>query len=197
MPKTEKQLPSFLTTEQVARLLTAPLRAPRNKQAPSWKPSRDLAILELFYGAGLRISELTKLDVEDADFVSETVRVLGKGSKERIIPIGLEAAEAIQKYRAEAEVHSGALFRNKQKRRISNQAVWALLKQYVRQEKLPITISPHKLRHTFATHLLDGGADLRTVQTLLGHVNLSTTQIYTHVTVDRLRKVYDNTHPRA
>ncbi|MFV0415118.1 MAG: site-specific tyrosine recombinase/integron integrase [Chthoniobacterales bacterium] len=197
LPKLEKKLPVFLTTAQVENLLSAPLRAPQTKQAPVWMKSRDVAILELFYGAGIRISELASLNVEQVDFVSETVRVLGKGSKERLCPIGEEAAIAIQKYRLAAKVQSGPLFINKLRKRMSARSVWLLVKQYVQMEKLPIEISPHKLRHTFATHLLDGGADLRSVQTLLGHASLSTTQIYTHVTLDRLRKAYDAAHPRA
>ncbi|MFV0338754.1 MAG: site-specific tyrosine recombinase/integron integrase [Chthoniobacterales bacterium] len=197
LPKPEKKLPIFLTMGQVESLLSAPLRAPETRQSPAWMRSRDVAILELFYGAGLRISELATLNVEQTDFVSETVRVLGKGSKERLCPIGEEAATAIQKYRVEAKVQSGPLFINKLRRRMSSRSIWLLVKKYVQLEKLPIEISPHKLRHTFATHLLDGGADLRSVQTLLGHASLSTTQIYTHVTLERLRKAYDAAHPRA
>jgi len=197
LPKPGKRLPVFLTAEQTGRLLTAPQRAPDTKQAPSWMKARDTAILELFYGAGLRISELAGLNVEQTDFISETVKVFGKGSKERLCPIGPEAAGAIQQYRMAAGVQSGALFINKQRKRMSPRSIWLLVKKYVLQEGLPITITPHKLRHTFATHLLDAGADLRSVQTLLGHASLSTTQIYTHVTVERLRKAYDAAHPRA
>lgn len=197
LPKTEKHLPQFLTQQQIECLLTSPLRAEQEKQAPPWMALRDTAILELFYGAGLRISELASLEVKDVDFISETVRVMGKGAKERICPIGEIAAQAVQKYRSAADVAHGALFISKLRRRLTTRSIWLLVKKYIERERLPITISPHKLRHTFATHLLEGGADLRSVQTLLGHSSLSTTQIYTHVTVDRLKKVYDETHPRA
>ncbi|HEY5791814.1 MAG TPA: tyrosine recombinase XerC, partial [Chthoniobacterales bacterium] len=181
LPKSEKKLPHFLTSGQIEKLLTSPLRAPVEKQAPAWMPLRDAAILELFYGAGLRLSELAALDVRDVDSISETVRVMGKGSKERICPIGEPAATAIQKYRQAAQVQHGPLFISKLRGRLTSRSIWLLVKKYLELEGLPITISPHKLRHTFATHLLDGGADLRSVQTLLGHSSLSTTQIYTHV----------------
>jgi integrase/recombinase XerC len=125
------------------------------------------------------------------------VRVFGKGRKERVCPVGLPALEAIQKYRAAANVHAGGLFINKARRRMSSRSVWLVLKRYVRHTSIPISISPHKLRHSFATHMLDRGADLRSVQALLGHASLSTTQIYTHVTVERLKKAYADAHPRA
>ncbi len=197
LPKLEKQLPSFLNTAQMESLLAAPGSRTKQKQAPDWLARRDAAIIELFYSAGIRISELAGLNVSDVDSISETIRVFGKGSKERVCPIGPEANGAIQAYRAAAKVHAGALFVNKLRTRISRRAVWSLLKKYLQQEHLPAGISPHKLRHTFATHMLDNGADLRTVQTLLGHASLSSTQIYTHVTTERLKKVYDKTHPRA
>jgi site-specific recombinase XerD len=145
----------------------------------------------------LRLSELTALDVSDVDLYTESVRVLGKGRKERVCPVGMPALEAIQKYRAVAKVHGGALFINKSRKRISARSVWLTLRRYLRQTSIPIVISPHKLRHSFATHLLDRGADLRSVQALLGHASLSTTQIYTHVTVERLKRAYDEAHPRA
>jgi len=122
---------------------------------------------------------------------------LGKGRKERICPIGLPALEAIQNYRAAANVHTGPLFINKGRTRMSPRSTWLTLKRYLRHTSIPISISPHKLRHSFATHLLDRGADLRSVQALLGHSSLSTTQIYTHVTVERLKKAYADAHPRA
>ena len=120
-----------------------------------------------------------------------------KGRKERVCPVGLPALEAISRYRATANVHSGPLFINKARKRISGRSIWLVLKRYVRHTSIPISISPHKLRHSFATHMLDRGADLRSVQALLGHASLSTTQIYTHVTVERLKKAYANAHPRA
>ena len=197
LPKLEKKLPLVLTRQQVEELLTAPTREPKSRSAPSWMPLRDGAIMELFYSSGLRLSELATLDVGDVDHYSESVRVVGKGRKERVCPVGLPALEAIQKYRAAANVHAGPLFLNKARRRMSARSVWLVLKRYVRHTSIPISISPHKLRHSFATHMLDRGADLRSVQALLGHASLSTTQIYTHVTVERLKKAYADAHPRA
>lgn len=197
LPKLEKHLPSFLTVSQMENLLAAPEAIQKEKQAPAWMASRDTAILELFYTSGMRLAELVGLNVADVDPISETVRVMGKGAKQRICPLGPEAAQAIQHYRHAAQVHTGPLFLNKQRTRLSRRSVWLLLKKYVQQEHLPATISPHKLRHTFATHMLDGGADLRSVQTFLGHESLSTTQIYTHVTTERLKTVYQKSHPRA
>ena len=197
LPKLEKKLPLVLTRQQVDELLTAPTREPKSRSAPSWMPLRDVAIMELFYSSGLRLSELAALDVSDVDLYTESVRVFGKGRKERVCPVGLPALEAIQKYRATANVHAGPLFINKARRRMSAHSVWLVLKRYVRHTSIPISMSPHKLRHSFATHMLDRGADLRSVQALLGHASLSTTQIYTHVTVERLKKAYADAHPRA
>jgi integrase/recombinase XerC len=197
LPKMEKKLPLVLTRQQVEELLAAPTRQAKNRSAPSWMPLRDVAIMELFYSSGLRLSELAALDVADVDLYTESVRVFGKGRKERVCPAGLPALEAIQKYRAAANVHTGPLFINKTRRRISVRSIWLVLKRYVRHTSIPISISPHKLRHSFATHMLDRGADLRSVQELLGHASLSTTQIYTHVTVERLKKAYSDAHPRA
>jgi site-specific recombinase XerD len=197
LPKMEKKLPLVLTRQQVDELLTAPTREPKSRSAPSWMPLRDVSIMELFYSSGLRLSELAALDVSDVDLYTESVRVFGKGRKERVCPVGLPALEAIQKYRATANVHSGPLFINKGRTRMSGRSVWLVLKRYVRRTSIPISMSPHKLRHSFATHMLDRGADLRSVQALLGHASLSTTQIYTHVTVERLKKAYADAHPRA
>ena len=159
--------------------------------------SRDEAIFELFYSSGIRLAELVRLDVRDLDPISETVRVFGKGAKERICPVGLPALEAISRYRHKAGVHAGPLFINKSQRRLSARSVWLAMKKYLRESGLPADFSPHKLRHSFATHLLDNGADLRSVQSLLGHASLSTTQIYTHVTAERLKRAYSRAHPRA
>jgi integrase/recombinase XerC len=197
LPKIEKKLPLVLTRQQVEELLTAPTREMKNRAAPVWMPLRDVAIMELFYSSGLRLSELASLDVADVDPYTESVRVFGKGRKERVCPVGLPALEAISRYRAAANVHAGALFVNKARRRMSVRSTWLVLKRYVRHTSIPISISPHKLRHSFATHMLDRGADLRSVQALLGHASLSTTQIYTHVTVERLKKAYADAHPRA
>ena len=197
LPKLEKKLPLVLTRQQIDELLAAPLKIDKNRAAPKWMPLRDAAIMELFYSSGLRLSELTALNVDDVDLYTESLRVLGKGRKERVCPVGLPALEAISKYRAAANVHSGPLFINKARRRISVRSVWLTLKRYLRHTSIPVAISPHKLRHSFATHMLDRGADLRSVQALLGHASLSTTQIYTHVTVERLKKAYAGAHPRA
>src|SRR5438094_233699 len=197
LPKIEKKLPLVLTRQQVEELLAAPTREGKSRSAPSWMPLRDVAIMELFYSSGLRLSELAALDVADVDLYTESVRVFGKGRKERVCPVGLPALESIQRYRAAAKVHAGPLFINKARRRISARSIWLIVRRYLRFTTIPISISPHKLRHSFATHLLDGGADLRSVQALLGHASLSTTQIYTHVTVERLKKAYAEAHPRA
>ena len=197
LPKIEKKLPLVLTRQQVEELLAAPARLTKNRAAPIWMPLRDIAIMELFYSSGLRLSELAALDVVDVDLYTESVRVFGKGRKERICPVGFPALEAISRYRTAANVHSGALFINKLRRRMSTRSIWLVLKRYLRHTSIPISISPHKLRHSFATHMLDRGADLRSVQALLGHASLSTTQIYTHVTVERLKKAYADAHPRA
>ena len=197
VPKIEKKLPLVLTRQQVEELLSAPTRETKNRAAPVWMPLRDVAIMELFYSSGLRLSELAALDVADLDPYTESVRVFGKGRKERVCPVGLPALETISRYRVAANVHTGPLFINKARKRMSARSIWLVLKRYVRHTSIPISISPHKLRHSFATHMLDRGADLRSVQALLGHASLSTTQIYTHVTVERLKKAYADAHPRA
>jgi integrase/recombinase XerC len=197
LPKPERGLPVVLTIKQIDELLGMPLLGEADKKSPPWLPLRDAAILELFYSCGLRISELLALDVKHLDFIGETVRVTGKGSKERIVPIGGPAINAIQRYRQQAAITSGPLFLSTRLRRITQQAVDQLLKKYLKRSSISFAISPHKLRHSFATHLLDAGADLRSVQALLGHASLSTTQIYTHVTKERLKQAYDTAHPRA
>ena len=197
LPKAERGLPVVLTPRQIDDLLKAPLNVVPTKKAPKWLPARDAAILELFYSAGLRISELAGLNVADLDPYSESVRVLGKGRKERLCPVGLPALTAIKLYRQEAQVLSGPLFLSKLRKRLSTRNIAVMLEKYVLLAGLPRGITPHKLRHSFATHLLDNGADLRSVQSLLGHASLSTTQIYTHVSVERMKKVYDQSHPRA
>src|SRR4026207_1378003 len=166
LPKMEKKLPLVLTRQQADELLTAPTREPKSRSAPSWMPLRDVATMEFFSGSGCRWSELAALDVADADPYTESVRVFGKGRKERVCPVGLPALEAIQRYRAAAKVHGGPLFINKGRRRISARSIWLIVRRYLRFTSIPIAISPHKLRHSFATHLLDRGADLRSVQAL-------------------------------
>ncbi len=197
LPKAEKSLPVVLTLSQCVELLELPLKLPPEKQAPDWMPLRDAAILELFYSAGLRLAELASLDIDDIDYRAETVRVIGKGSKERLVPIGSVAMTAIQNYRSQSKVHEGPLFLSKLRKRLSTRSINFILKKYLRHSSIPFNVTPHKLRHSFATHLLDNGADLRSVQSLLGHSSLSTTQIYTHVTKERLRDAYDSAHPRA
>lgn len=197
LPKAERKLPVVLNISQMDELLMMPLQASDEKPRFPWIPLRDNALLELFYSCGLRISELRMLDVKDIDFLSESLRVMGKGSKERIIPIGSTALASLQRYRQAALITNGALFLSSRKTRITQQAIDLLLKKYLKKSSIPFHISPHKLRHSFATHMLDAGADLRSVQSLLGHASLSTTQIYTHVTRERLRTAYDAAHPRA
>jgi integrase/recombinase XerC len=197
LPKIEKQIPAFLTLRQVEDLLAAPLKAPLEKQAPAWVPVRDLALFELMYSTGLRLSELAALNVSSLDPYSETLRVIGKGSKERVCPVGEPALQAIAIYRQAANVQSGPLFLSKSRQRLGAHSIWCRMKKYIRLTGLPATTSPHKLRHSFATHMLDNGADLRSLQTLLGHASLSTTQVYTHVTTERLKRAYDQAHPRA
>ena len=201
LPKVERKLPVVLNLEQIESLLEAPMKVELSVRMKPWQQMRDIAILELFYSSGLRVSELVSLDVKDLDFVAETLRVTGKGNKMRLVPIGSHALDALHKYRQAARVTEGCLFINQhkdpQKQRLSARSVQMILKKYLAASDIPFDVTPHKLRHTFATHMLDHGADLRSVQTLLGHASLSTTQIYTHVTKERMREAYDAAHPRA
>ena len=150
LPKLEKKLPLFLNAQQIEELLSAPLRVERSTRAPRWMPARDAAILELFYSSGLRLAELASLTVRDVDIFNETVRVMGKGRKERIVPVGALALEAIQKYRQAARVEVGPLFINKSRKRISTRSIWLSLRRYLAFAEIPLTVSPHKLRHSFA-----------------------------------------------
>lgn len=188
--KLDKPLPLFLTEEEMVKLLQAP-------QGDSERSLRDRAILETFYSTGMRISELVGLDIDDVDFISGVAKVKGKGRKERLLPVGEHALRAIRAYLDERKKKSLALFLNKQGRRMSTRGVRNVVSKYIQIASLKKGISAHSLRHSFATHLLNRGADLRSVQELLGHVNLSTTQIYTHLTTERLKSIYDKTHPRA
>lgn len=197
LPKREKKLPVVLTVTQVEAMLALPLSLEKSKRDAVWAPERDTAILELFYSTGMRLSELVGLNVADIDTYTETVRVFGKGKKERLCPVGSKALEAVQRYRAKAVVHDGALFLSKLRTRITAQSVDDVIMKYWRASGLPVHLTPHKLRHSFATHLLNNGADLRSVQELLGHASLSTTQIYTHVSTQRMKEVYEAAHPRA
>ncbi len=189
-PKQEKHLPEFLTEEEVVRLIEAAAMTDE-------RGLRDRAILELFYSTGMRISELVGMNVADLDCIGGIAKVMGKGKKERIIPVGDHAISAVRTYLEKRKKESAALFLNKNGRRISDRGVRGIVDKYMRRVSVRKGISPHTLRHSFATHLLNRGADLRSVQELLGHANLSTTQIYTHLTTERLKSVYDKAHPRA
>jgi len=198
LPKQEKKLPVVLTVAQIERMLGLPmtLDVPVKRAAP-WGPERDAAILELFYSTGMRLSELAALDVDDIDTISECVRVFGKGRKERLCPVGSHALLAVQRYRQKAGIHGGALFLSRLRKRMTIQSIADVVDKYWKASGLPVHVTPHKLRHSFATHLLNNGADLRAVQSLLGHASLSTTQIYTHVSTQRMKEVYESAHPRA
>jgi site-specific recombinase XerD len=196
LPKTSKRLPVVLTESQAAELIDAVESRPRFQQETAWARERDAAILELFYSSGIRLGELAGLNCEDLDVGRGVVRVRGKGARERLCPVGLRAFKAIAKYQAKADVYAGALFLGKSRKRLGRRSIWLLVKKHALLAGLPPSMSPHKLRHTFATHLLDHGADLRSVQEMLGHACLSTTQIYTHVSVQRLKQAYQ-AHPRA
>jgi tyrosine recombinase XerC len=192
-PRLERRLPAFLDERQVERLLEAP-------SAATWQGLRDRAMLEALYSTGIRVSELVGLNLDDLDEISGTVIVRGKGKKERLCPIGGTALKVIRRYlsaRPKTLRTPYALFVSQKRTRVTVRHVDRLLVRYVRGAGLPASVSPHSLRHSFATHLLDRGADLRSVQELLGHASLSTTQVYTHVTAKRLKKVYDQAHPRA
>ncbi len=195
-PKREEKLPRVLTVEQVRDLLERiPARTPLEL--------RDRAMLELAYSCGLRCEEIVTLDVGALDFETEQLRVLGKGSKERLLPVGEPAQLALRRYGERgrhaltADPREQALFLSKSGRRLSNSDVTRRLGLWVREAALAAGVSPHSLRHSFATHLLEGGADLRTIQELLGHASISTTQVYTRVDAARLRDAYAATHPRA
>ncbi|MCS7258638.1 MAG: tyrosine recombinase XerC [candidate division WOR-3 bacterium] len=189
-PKITKKLPGFLSEYQVQKIL--------NIQGNDEKSLRDRAILEVLYATGIRVSELVGLNVTDVDFADETIRVQGKGNKERIIPLGSYAQKALKEYLAvRKDQNNSALFLNRRGQRISNRAVQTIVKRIISRLPEATKTNPHILRHSFATHLLDRGADLRVVQELLGHSSLHATEVYTHVTVEHLKKVYDKAHPRA
>ncbi|HUU83579.1 MAG TPA: site-specific tyrosine recombinase/integron integrase [Phycisphaerae bacterium] len=196
-PKQEKRLPKFLEPEQIGILLNTP-------DVNTLLGARDRAMLEVLYSTGLRVSELVDLNMDDVDYVGQCVHVRGKGKKQRTTPIGPTALAAVRKYldmrRADprsANFDQQAMFANKHGQRLSTRSVRRKLDKYLAQAGLDPSISPHTLRHSFATHMLNNGADLRSVQELLGHQSLSTTQIYTHLTTARLKKAYDEAHPRS
>ena len=197
MPKQEKRLPKFLSVEEVNTLLRTP-------DDGNLLGARDRAMLEVLYSTGIRVSELVDLNAEDIDFTTQVVRVRGKGKKQRNTPIGPTALGAITRYaelrRADARNGTSdqrALFVNKHGQRLSTRSVRRKLDKYLAIAGLDPSVSPHTLRHSFATHMLDKGADLRSVQELLGHQSLSTTQVYTHLTAERMKKSYDDAHPRS
>jgi integrase/recombinase XerC len=210
LPKLEKRLPKFLTKQQMEALLTAPtklLETQKQKKGPGRPISaevcrRDVAVLETIYSCGLRISELCGLRVDDIDWSEQIVRVRGKGKKERLVPVGEPALKAIENYWAillEPPIGVQPVFRADTHKAapLSPLQMARRLKDYLAVAGLDPGLTPHKLRHSYATHLLDAGADLRSVQELLGHAHLVTTQVYTHVTTERLKKAYDAAHPRA
>jgi integrase/recombinase XerC len=196
-PKQEKPLPAFLPVDDVFRLLG-------NLQGIGILEIRDRAILEVLYSTGVRVSELVGLNWGDIDFQLGIIRVVGKGSKERIIPIGETALQVLREYGIEQEQKlrrkskgETPVFLNRRGGRITTRSVARIVEKHLRMAGIPIRVGPHGLRHTFATHLLNSGADLRVIQELLGHTSLSTTQRYTHVNLDQLTAVYDRAHPRA
>ncbi len=189
-PKLDKPLPKFLTEKEMIQFIDAP-------SSEKIMDKRDKAILEILYSAGIRVSELVGLDVNHVDLISNLAKVAGKGKKERLVPIGEPAVKAVRDYLTRRKERSEVLFLNKSGQRLSDRSIRNIVNKHILAASLNKKISPHVVRHSFATHLLNRGADLRSVQELLGHVNLSTTQIYTHVTTDRLKKVYDKAHPRA
>lgn len=198
LPKARQGLPVHLNIKQMEELLSMPYRLPADKKSPAWLPHRDAAILELFYSCGVRLSELVSLNANALQEGEDCLRVVGKGRKVRLVPVGDYARAALAKYRQMAGI-SGVmpLFISRLGRRMTGRSIQLMLDKYLRYADIPFHISPHKLRHTFATHMLDAGADLRAVQELLGHASLSTTQIYTHVTKSRMQEVYRAAHPRA
>ena len=189
-PKLDKPLPHFLSEEETVRLIEAP-------EGDKSSNLRDKAIFETLYSTGIRVSELVGLSQGDVDLIGDLVKVFGKGRKERIVPIGAKAVEAIEGYLATRKHKSEAIFLNNRGERLTARSVRNIINKHIKTAAMQQKVHPHMLRHSFATHLLDHGADLRSVQELLGHVNLSTTQIYTHLTTEKLKSVYQKAHPRA
>ncbi len=222
-PKLEKTIPKFLSVDECFMLLDS-------IELNSWLDKRNLAMFETFYSTGMRVSEMTRLDIDDIDFKKQMIKVFGKGSKERIVPVGTRALTAIKNYRqslqkareqkkvgpvkirltktkptktklvkADLQIPENDIpvFLNKSFKRLSARSIRRILDTIVKNCQLGVPISPHTLRHSFATHMLDSGADLRGIQEILGHASLSTTQVYTHVSMDRLMQVYDKAHPRS
>jgi integrase/recombinase XerD len=198
-PKVKKRLPQTLSQEDVDRLLAIPAQ-----QGDTPKALRDRALLEVLYATGMRVSELAQLTLDDVDLNAGTVRCVGKGNKERVMPLYPEALDVLRNYmehgRPEflgADRGQTALFLNPRGEQLTRQGLWLIIKRYAKELGIGDRVTPHTLRHSFATHMLNGGAGLREVQKLLGHANISTTQVYTHVSRDHLHEVYDTAHPRA
>jgi integrase/recombinase XerC len=193
-PKLDKTLPKFLSEVEITQLIEAP-------KLLKYAGQRDRAIFETLYSSGLRVSELVSLNIDHIDFIGNIIKVMGKGKKERIVPIGDQALKEIRGYLPLRPIKEGikerAVFLNKNGRRLTDRSIRNIINKHMLMTSLKMKVSPHVVRHSFATHLLNRGADLRSVQELLGHVNLSTTQIYTHITTDRLKSVYDKAHPHA
>jgi integrase/recombinase XerC len=200
LPKLEKRLPQFLTEEQMAHLLEGPERLLANQSLDAFGAWRDRLAMEVLYGAGLRVSELVALNYGAIDLSTGVARVLGKGNKERLAPMGEVALSVLLKFKNEFAPRSGAddpVLVNPNGSRVTVRSVQLMLKRYLALAELPLELTPHKIRHSYATHLLNGGADLRVVQEMLGHAQLTSTQVYTHVSIARLQEVYAKAHPRA
>ena len=196
-PKVGKPLPDAISISQVRQLINQPAKS----SEPEAK--RDRAMLELLYASGMRVSELVSLNLNDIDIKGGSVRCFGKGNKERMVPIYQQVAKVVDEYITQVRTHlvhsdeEQALFLNQRGDRLTRQGLWQILKAYAKSAGLSKQVTPHTLRHSFATHMLSGGADLRSLQELLGHANISTTQIYTHLTSEHIRRTYDKAHPRA
>jgi integrase/recombinase XerC len=200
LPRLDRPLPQFLTEKQMVDLLAGPQRLLENESLDAFTAWRDRLMMELLYGGGLRVSELVGLNYGQIDFERGYARVLGKGNKERLCPLGRVAMAVLARWRQEfaRDTSPGApVVVNSRHQRLPVRQVQLRLKKYLALADLPRNLTPHKLRHSYATHLLNAGADLRLVQELLGHVNLATTQIYTHVSIAHLKKIYEQAHPRA
>lgn len=200
LPKLEKRLPKFLTEDQMKLLLTGPERLLQNGGIDAFSAWRDRLAMELLYGGGLRVSELVGLNYGAIEFDAGVARVRGKGGKERLCPLGSVAMGVLRKFQTEFTSRSGPddpVLCNPNGSRVDVRAVQLMLKRYLALAGLPLDLTPHKLRHSYATHLLNAGADLRLVQELLGHSQLATTQVYTHVSIARLQEIYAKAHPRA
>lgn len=198
-PKVKKRLPQTISPDEVERLLALPAQ-----QGDSALSLRDTALLEMLYATGMRVSEVATVTVDDLDLTAGTVRCVGKGDRERVIPLYQEAIQALRAYLERGrkqflapDSRERALFLNPRGEQLTRQGLWLIIKRYAKELGLADRVTPHTLRHSFATHMLNGGAGLREVQRLLGHASISTTQVYTHVSRDHLREVYDKAHPRA